>query len=125
MREQSFIIVIPKDQSVIDDPNGFLDNLAASEHIKIQNVDMDEERGMVIDLEVDGKPHQINVAPTDVDVPPFVRPEHIFTEEEYEMIDAAKAGIIVCMDFDNENARCFHDQLRMRIIKALVFSRLG
>ena len=36
MREQSFMIVIPKDQSVIDDPNGFLDNLAASEHIDIK-----------------------------------------------------------------------------------------
>ena len=39
MREQSFMIVIPKDRSVIDDPKGFLDNLAANEHINIKNVD--------------------------------------------------------------------------------------
>lgn len=46
MREQSFMTVIPKDQPVIDDPNGFLDNLAASEHIDIKHVDMEEERGL-------------------------------------------------------------------------------
>ena len=38
MREQSFMIVIPKDQSVVDDPNGFLDNLAASEHIRYRTL---------------------------------------------------------------------------------------
>ncbi|MBQ6017382.1 MAG: DUF4026 domain-containing protein [Clostridiales bacterium] len=113
MREQSFMIVIPKNRSVMDDPKGFLDNLAANEHINIKNVDMEEERGLVINLEVDGKPHQINVFPTDVEVPPIVRPEHVFSEEEYQLIDEARSGIVVNMDFDEENARCFHDQLRI------------
>ncbi len=107
------MIVIPKERSVMDDPKGFLDNLAANEHINIKNVDMEEERGLVIGLEVDGKPHQINVFPTDVEVPPIVRPEHVFSEEEYQLIDEARSGIVVNMDFDEENARCFHDQLRI------------
>lgn len=113
MREQSFMIVIPKDENVINDPKGFIDNLVASEHIKIKNCEMEEERGLVIDLEVDGKSHQINVLPTDVEVPPLVRPEHVFTEEEYQLIDEAKSGIVVNMMFDEDNARCFHDQLRI------------
>lgn len=113
MREPSFMIVIPKNQSDIEDPEIFMNNLKDNEHVSIKNMHFDDERGMMITFKVDDTEYEAAVAPTPVEIPSMFRPEHTFTEEEFQQIDAATMGIYVCMDFDGDNNKCFHDQLRI------------
>ncbi len=113
LKEASYMIVIPMSQKDIEDPMIFVENVKQSESVHIRNIHMDDERGMIVDFAVDDRQYEVEVNPTDVDIPNLVRPEHIFTEEEFRIIDEAKFGLSVCMDFEGDNAKCFHDQLRI------------
>ncbi len=112
MKEPSYMIVIPKNEKDLDDPKVFMENLAKNEHIKIKDLHVDDERGMVVDFEIDGAGYEVALDPVDVDIPEFVRPEHAFTDEEFKMLDEATVGLSVSMDFDGDSNRCFYDQLR-------------
>ena len=52
MQEPSYMIAIPKDQSLIEDPKNFMGNLTSCEFIKINDMNMDETRGLVIDMTI-------------------------------------------------------------------------
>lgn len=74
---------------------------------------MDDEQGLILDLKVGDKPYRIVMFPTDIEVPDMFRPQHDLTEEEYQKIDETTEGLGISMDFDDDNAQCFHDQLRI------------
>ena len=113
MREPSFMIVIPVKCDDIHDPGVFLTNLEKSEEITLVNTDMDEGRGLIIDLSVKDRPYRICVYPTMLQIPSYVRSVHSFTKKESEAIDAAESGLAVTMDYSGDTAVCFHDQLRI------------
>ena len=113
IREPSFMIVIPMNEKDTEDPEIFMENIKDNEHVQIKNMNFDDERGMVITFDVDGTEYDAEVGPTKVEIPGMVRPEHTFTEEEYKRLDEAKTGLYVCIDFEGDNNKCFHDQLKI------------
>ena len=113
MKEPSYMIVIPMSEDELSDPRNFMDNLTHNGIVKVNNMYFDDDRGMVVDLAVEGNSYQISINPVDVEIPGFVRPEHIFSEEEIKMLDEAQTGLSVCMDFEGDNNQCFYDQLRI------------
>ena len=117
MQEPSYMIAIPKDQSILEDPKNFIGNLTSCGFIKINDMDLDDDRGLVIDLTIGDNDYEVEVNPTGVEIPEFVRPEHAFSDEEVSMLDKAEAGLSVCFDYEGDSNQCFHDQLK--IIDAL------
>ena len=113
MQEPSFMIIIPMKQEDIESPETFMNNLSQSDFIQIKGMEMDEERGMLLDLNVDETPYQIAINIEEVEVPPFIRPAHVFTEEEVMQIDSVQVGLSVCMDFKGSSLKCFYDQIRI------------
>ena len=113
MREPSYMIVIPRDPGDMDDPKVFMDNLVNSKDISIKNLRIDEEHGMMVNFAIGESEHEVAISPVDVNIPEYVRPEHAFTDEEFEMLDEAPVGLSVCMDYDGDNNKCFHDQLKL------------
>ena len=113
MQEPSYMIAIPKDQSLIEDPKNFMGNLTSCEFIKINDMNMDETRGLVIDLTIGDNDYEVELNPTGVEIPDFVRPEHAFTDEEVRMLDEAQAGLAVCINYEGDSNQCFHDQLKI------------
>lgn len=112
MQENSYMIVIPKDDAVLKDPNVFMQKMKASELITIRAVNVVEGR-LVIDLEVEGRPYCIKVAPDDIDIPDYIRVGHLLTEEERNIISNTKVGLAVSIDYEGDPRVCFHDQLRI------------
>ena len=117
MQEPSYMIAIPKDQGLIEDPKNFMGNLTSCAFIKINDMDIDDTRGLVVDLTIGDNDYEVEINPTGVEIPDFVRPEHAFTDEEVKMLDEAQAGLSVCFDYEGDSNQCFYDQLR--IIDAL------
>ena len=113
MQEPSYMIAIPKDQSLIEDPKNFMGNLTSCEFIKINDMNMDETRGLVIDLTIGDNDYEVELNPTGVEIPDFVRPEHAFTDEEVRMLDEAQAGLAICFNYEGDSNQCFHDQLKI------------
>ena len=114
MQEPSYMIAIPKDQSLIDDPKNFMGNLMTCEFIKVNDMNMDDDRGLlVLDLTIGDNDYEVELSPTNVEIPSFVRPEHTFTDEEVKMLDEAEVGLGVCIDYEGDNNQCFYDQLRI------------
>ena len=113
MREPSNMIVIPKNIKEIDDPAFFLENIKKSETVSLFNSYMDEQRGLIVNVQVEGEPYQLTVKPTMLDIPDFIRRMHYFSKDEAKRIKKANEGLSVCMDFEGDNAKCFYDQLRI------------
>lgn len=107
------MIAIPKDQSLIEDPKNFMGNLTSCEFIKINDMNMDETRGLVIDLTIGDNDYEVELNPTGVEIPDFVRPEHAFTDEEVRKLDEAQAGLAICFNYEGDSNQCFHDQLKI------------
>ena len=112
MKELSFMIVIPRHEEDMENPGSFLGNLTENELISVKDMHLDEERGMVVRFEIEGAEYEAVLNPEEVEIPNMVRPEHAFSDEEYQMLDEARVGLSVCMDFEGDCNRCFFDQLR-------------
>ena len=112
MKELSFMIVIPRHEEDMENPGSFLGNLTDNELISVKDMHLDEERGMVVRFEIEGAEYEAVLNPEEVEIPNMVRPEHAFSDEEYQMLDEARVGLSVCMDFEGDCNRCFFDQLR-------------
>ena len=113
MRESSYMIIIPMNEKDVEDPETFISNLNGNEHVRIKDMHFDDERGMMIKFIVDDREYEAAVGPTEVEIPNMFRPEHTFSEEELQKLDAATMGIYVCIDFEGDNNQCFHDQLKI------------
>ena len=113
MREESFMVIIPGGKDDMSSPEIFLNNMKNNDYIMIEDFHIDEVFGMIMNLQVDGKPYEIKINPVEVEVPDFFRPEHAFSQEEIERIRQIPVGLSVCMDFDDDPIQCFYDQLRI------------
>ena len=113
MREPSYMIIIPMKEEDIMDPKIFIDNVFKSEHVKIKDIGGDEESGMIVTFQVDDAEYAVGVSPVDVEIPPYVRLAHSFSEDEFKLLDETRAGLSVCMDFEGDNNKCFYDQIRI------------
>ena len=113
MKEPSYMIVIPMNENDLEDPKNFMDNLQDNEHISIKDMHFDDDRGLVILFKVDDNEYEVEIGPVDVEIPNFIRPAHAFSEEEFRKLDEARVGLGVCMDYEGDNNKCFHDQLRI------------
>ena len=59
MKEPSYMIIIPMNQKDIEDPRTFVENVKSSESVSIENIRMDEQRGMIVDFLVDDRKCQL------------------------------------------------------------------
>ena len=87
MKEPSFMIVIPRNEEDMENPGSFLGNLTDNELISVKDMHFDEERGMVVRFEIEGAEYEAVLNPEEVEIPNMVRPEHAFSDEEYQMLD--------------------------------------
>lgn len=113
MREPSEMVILPFDVKEIADPKTFIANLQGNESVRISNLEFDKERGMLIDFLVDKELYHVTIDIIDVDIPEFIRPKHVFTDEEIEILDNVRDGLSVTMEYRGRNLKCFHDQLRI------------
>ena len=102
MKELSFMIVIPRHEEDMENPGSFLGNLTDNELISVKDMHLDEERGMVVRFEIEGAEYEAVLNPEEVEIPNMVRPEHAFSDEEYQMLDEARVGLSICMDFEGD-----------------------
>ncbi len=123
MQEDSYMIIIPKDPGLINDPKAFFVNMKEKENIVVERAGFDEKRGVEIDLKIDERPYRIWVAPTDIEIPGFVRMGHQFSEEEIKQIDAVKRGLSMNMIYEGDCRQCYYDQLRL--IDAMIPEKLA
>ena len=117
MKEASYMIIIPNKEEDMHDPKKPLENLMQNKDIQIENITADEDRGLILTLRLDDNVYEVDLDPTDIDIPDMVRPAHAFSEEELKQIDEARMGLGISMEFKGSSTRCFYDQLR--IINAL------
>ncbi|MDY6416031.1 MAG: DUF4026 domain-containing protein [Succinivibrio dextrinosolvens] len=117
MKESSYMIIIPKHEEDMHDPKKPLENLMQSVDIQIKDINTDEERGLILTLKIDDNVYEVDLDPTEVEIPDMVRPAHAFSEEELKQIDEARMGLGISMEFNGSSTQCFYDQIR--IINAL------
>ena len=111
------MIIIPKHEEDMHDPKKPLENLMQSADIQIKDINTDEKRGLILTLKIDDNVYEVDLDPTEVEIPDMVRPAHAFSEEELKQIDEARMGLGISMEFNGSSTQCFYDQIR--IINAL------
>lgn len=113
MREPSYMIVIPMNEKDLENPRYIMENLGRSETIKVKDMHIEDEVGLVLDFAIEDREYQAVLDPVETEVPSFVRPEHAFSDEEVQKLNEVRAGLSVCIDFEGDSNRCFHDQLKL------------
>ena len=64
-----------------------------------------------IDLMVEGRDYEVNVFPSRIDIPPFMRRVHEFSDADFQKIDQVDIGLGVEIEFSGDSMRSFMDQL--------------
>lgn len=118
MKEESVMIIIPEDEESAGNPEIFMNNLESDESINVIGTAYEEDRGLFVNLAVDNREYTICIYPREIDIPPFIRLGHHFTDEEIGRIQSVKCGLCVSMYFNEDFQVCFHDQIR--IINSMV-----
>ena len=113
MQEDSFMIVIPKNPKDIKDPKKLENNLRANSNIEIIKISLDEFKRIVYDLTIDKREYTIYLSMEPVQIPPFIRVNHQFSDKEAKLIRKAEIGLGVSMSFKGDARVCFYDQLRI------------
>ena len=113
MKEESVMIIIPEDEECAGNPEIFMNNLESDESIHVIGTSFEEGRGLFVDLMVDDREYRICLFPREIDIPPFMKLGHHFTDEELERIQSVKCGLSVSMYFNEDYQVCFHDQIRI------------
>ncbi|MCR4929557.1 MAG: DUF4026 domain-containing protein [Lachnospiraceae bacterium] len=118
MQEDSLMIVIPGNPKDIKDPKKLEANLRSKSNIEINKISLDEFKRIVMDLSIDKREYTIFLSMEPVQIPPFIRVNHLFTPKENKLIGKAEIGLGVSMSFSGDSRVCFYDQLR--IVNAMV-----
>lgn len=108
-KEESYMIIIPrKDQDF--SLGTVMERIKQSDRI-IYKASSDKGDYMDIVAEVDGRDVRFVIENTDVELPPFIRKVHNFTEEEFEAMESAKRGLAMSMTYTDEPMKNYYEQL--------------
>lgn len=119
MKEESYMIVVCEDEQLVNDPHTLMENIKKRDIIDVYDIDYDDDReAALLKLTIEGRQREVWLSAADIEIPPFIRRGHYFTDEELEKIDERSVGLSVSMNFEGDPRICFYDQIR--IIEALV-----
>lgn len=113
MKEQSYMIILPRNPEVINTPQYFMDNMKKSSLFRIVDSKVDREEGLWVKLEIDGRTQEVVINHTQVQIPEFIRLANAFTKSEMQQLGDTKFGLSVSMNYDLDPRVCFYDQLRI------------
>lgn len=107
----SFIMAIPKDDSLLDDQDALLERLLKMDGIEVISKKYTE--GFEIALKYKDAEYTFEVRVDDFELPELFRVGHDFTEKEIEVMESAKRGLISRMVFSENNGDSFHLQIKL------------
>lgn len=110
MKEKSLMVVIPtKNDDIKFD--SLMENLKSNGKIIIRKNEKAGANVEKIDLMVEGRDYEVNVFPSRIDIPPFMRRVHEFSDADFQKIDQVDIGLGVEIEFSGDSMRSFMDQL--------------
>ena len=112
-KEPSYVMLIPKDDSLLDNPESLVKKLTAMSGIKVVSTTENDNGSYKIALEYNEESFDFFVSVEDFSPPELFRSEHNFTDEEAEIIQSAKRGLANSMTFGENNCSSFHLQIKL------------
>lgn len=122
-KELSDAMIIPKDDSVLDNLETLVKKLALQPFISVISTTLQEDNSYKILLEYKGETFEFFTAVEDFQLPELFRIGHDFTENEIAVMESAKRGLISQMFFGKNNCESY--QLQIKLLCAMVEEPAG
>ncbi|MGN0624012.1 MAG: DUF4026 domain-containing protein [Oscillospiraceae bacterium] len=107
----SYIMLIPKDDSLLNDLEPLMNKLLALPYIKVISKKITE--GFELVLEYKGAEYKFCVSVESFELPALFRIGHDFTDSEIQVMETAKRGLASSMVFSANNCESFHLQIKL------------
>lgn len=112
-KEPSYVMLIPKDDSLLDNPKSLVKKLTAMSGIKVVSTTENDNGSYKIALEYNEESFDFFVSVEDFSLPELFRIGHDFTDEEIGVMESAKRGLSSKMVFGENNCSSFHLQIKL------------
>lgn len=112
-KEPSEAMVIPKDDSVLDDLEKLVKKLNEQSFISVISTTLLDNDRYRVALEYKGESFDFFVGIEDFQLPELFRIGHDFTDNEIEVMESAKRGLNSQMVFGDNNSESYHLQIKL------------
>lgn len=116
MKEKSCMVAVPGKEESLNEIEDMLARLSRAEDIKLLSRNFHEV--LELALEIEGAKYEVEVVPTDYEIPEMFRINHFFPDLDVEAISRTSSGLSVVMEFGEDAPASYHAQLK--IIRTLL-----
>lgn len=108
---KSYMLAIPKKEEDIYDVAGIINRLTDTPGMELLSHKYEE--GLKFVLKIDDNQYEAEVYPTEIEVPPMYRIQHLFPDVDMEEVENAKVGLSVVIEFGEDALASYHAQLKV------------
>lgn len=116
MKTRSYMAAVPKQEADIKNAEAMLNHLSASADCKLISHELNEN--LEFTVEVCGERYDAEAFPTKLEIPEMYREQHFFPDVDIQVIENARAGLVVSIEFGEDALASYHAQLK--IVSALL-----
>lgn len=109
----SYVMLIPKDDSVLDDLETLVGKLIGLPFIKVISTTARDDGSYKVALEYLKEEFAFNVSIEDFELPELYRIGHDFTDGEIAVMESAKRGLASSLIFGENNCGSYHLQIKL------------
>lgn len=112
-KELSFMVVIPKNDSDIDNLESLAERLTKNDLKLLGRKDISPATGLMLHVASGELQYMVHLDTITVEIPEMYRIQHFFRDIDVEEIRRKKKGLVVEMMFDEHILECYHTQLKI------------
>lgn len=113
IKEQSYMLAIPKHPEELQDIHLILDRIRNATIFSVCQKGQNEDGTPWHEIEYQGDIYRFTVYPEDYRIPEMFRVQHFFADVDVAEIDKQKTGLAVIMDFSEKLLESYHLQLKI------------
>ena len=125
MKENSVMLIIPRNEEDIYSPSKIIENLKLSKDLELIDINKgsEEKCSITVSVKIGENDIDFQFYPTELTIPEFINTNHFFTDIDREAINKSEVALVMDMEYKGDIIENYHNQLK--IVNVLVADKLA
>lgn len=111
LKENSYMIAIPKQREDLVDVEVIINRLNNSEELEVLSLEL--EKCIKLQFKMNGEEYSANVGPFEYELNQMLRVQHFFSDLDIETVQKSDLGLLTEMEFGDDALESYHVQLKL------------